>query len=305
MPHKSPRVAAALMASAWAIDPVKVRPLRALAMRALAGEEISEHERAANRVGQGRQADAAKPQGSVAIVPVVGTIVHRAEQADDISGPGAVSAARLRSQIRQLANDESIGSILLDIESPGGSVDGIAELAQEIKAASMVKPVVASANAYAASAAYWIASQAGEVVITPSGELGSIGVYSLHEDDSQMLEAMGVKVSVIRAGAHKIEANPFEPLTEEARSDMQATVNRYYDEFTAAVARGRGISVSTVRREPWGQGRMVGARQAVEVGLADRVETIEETVTRLARGKGVIRKARSRAELTSFKLGFA
>lgn len=305
MPHKSPRVAAALMASAWAIDPVKVRPLRALAMRALAGEEISDQDRVANRVGQGRSASPAKPQGSVAIVPIVGTIVHRVEQADDISGPGGVSAARLRSQIRQLANDDSVGSILLDIESPGGSVDGIAELGQDIRAASMIKPVVASANAYAASAAYWIASQAGEVVITPSGELGSIGVYSLHEDDSQLLETMGVKISVIRAGAHKIEANPFEPLSEEARSDMQATVDRYYEEFTAAVARGRGLSASTVRKEPWGQGRMVGAKRAVEVGLADRVETIEETVARLANGKGVIRQSRNKADMTRLKLGFA
>lgn len=305
MPHECPRIYQALMSTAWAIDPVKARALRGFALRALKGETLSAEDRAAMRVGQGRSGETAQAQPSVAIVPIVGTIVHRAEQADDISAPGAVSAARLRRQMQALRTDESVAAVVVDIESPGGAVDGIEEAAVEIRRLAETKPVAAVANAYAASAAYWLASQAGEVVVTPSGDVGSIGVYSLHEDDTEMLAEMGVKMSVIRAGQHKIEANPFEPLSDEARAEMQAMVDRYYDTFTAAVARGRGLSVRDLRREPWGQGRMVGAKRAVEVGLADRIETIDETVARLAAGKGVVRKSRRKAEAARLALGIA
>jgi signal peptide peptidase SppA len=295
------------MSTAWAIDPIKARALRSFAFRALDGQAISDDERASNRVGQGREGAAPAPQAGVAVVPIVGTIVHRAEQADDVSAPGAVSAARLRSTMAALANDDSVSAVVLDIESPGGSVDGIKELASSVARLAEVKPVTAVANAYAASAAYWIASQASEIVVTPSGEVGSIGVYTLHEDDTAMLESMGVKLEVIRAeGADKkIAANPFEPLTEEARADLKQSVTACYDEFIQAVARGRGISAATLRKSPYGKGLMVSAKEAVRVGLADRIETIEETVARLAKGRGRTRAQRRKTSMARAKLAFA
>ena len=296
MPRSCPRIFHALMSTAWAVDPLKARALRGFALRALQGEDIDADARLEHQVAAGRDGQAPEPKAGVAVIPIVGTIVHRAEQADDVSAPGAVSAARLRSMIRSAANDESISAVVLDIESPGGSVDGVEEAAAEVYRLSQIKPVAAVANAYAASAAYWIASQASEVVVTPSGEVGSIGVYTLHEDDTALLEAMGVKIDVIRGGTHKIEANPFEPLSEEARAAIQESVDNYYRTFVGAVARGRGIKVSELRKAPHGNGRMVLARQAVEVGLADRVETIDETVSRLARGKGAVRSVRRRAD---------
>lgn len=305
MPHSCTRIYQAMMSSAWAIDPVKARALRGMALRALAGQDISQEQRSQERLGQGRQGSAGVPQAGVAVVPIVGVIVHRGEQVDDISAPGAVSAARLRAQMRELAKNDDVSAVVLDIESPGGAVDGIEELGNEIRRLASIKPVAAVANAYAASAAYWIAAQASEIVVTPSGEVGSIGVYTLHEDDTEMLKAVGIGIEIIRAGDHKIEANPFEPLSADARAELQRGVDRYYQTFTAAVARGRGMAVSELRAQPWGKGRMLDAKAAVEAGLADSVGTIETVIARLAAGGGVTRQSRRRAEALRASLDFS
>ncbi|HEX7050180.1 MAG TPA: phage major capsid protein, partial [Longimicrobiales bacterium] len=127
------------------------------------------------------------------------------------------------------------------------------------------------------SAAYWIGTAASEFVVTPSGEVGSIGVYGVHLEFSRMLEMDGVTATVIRAGEHKAEGNPFEPLSPDALAHMQAQIETYYDAFVRAVARQRGVSVSRVLRD-WGQGRTALAEQAVELGMADRIATLEEVL---------------------------
>jgi signal peptide peptidase SppA len=161
-------------------------------------------------------------------------------------------------------------------------VYGVEELAAEIYQARGQKPVVAVANSLAASASYWIAASADELVVTPSGEVGSIGVFAMHEDMSGLMEQMGVRVSLISAGKHKTETNPFEPLTDEARAALQEQVDGYYEMFVRAVARGRGVGVADVRGG-FGEGRLVGAKEAVRLGMADRVETMEQTIGRLSR----------------------
>jgi len=172
--------------------------------------------------------------------------------------------------------------VVLDVDSPGGAVNGVEELADEMLRARGQKPVVAVANTLAASAAYWIATAADEVVVTPSGEVGSIGVFAVHEDFSAALEAAGIRVSLVSAGKYKMEGNPYEPLGDEGRAALQERVDDYYGMFVGAVARGRGVAAKDVR-EGFGQGRLVGARQAVELGMADRVATLDETLDRVAR----------------------
>jgi len=198
---------------------------------------------------------------------------------------GAVSAQRLTAAFRAALNDPEVGSIVLDLDSPGGQVGGIEELANEIYQARSQKPVTAVANGLAASAAYWLASAAGELVVTPSGEVGSIGVFAIHEDYSAMLDKAGVKVSLIAAGKYKTEGNPFEPLGEEAQVAVQGVVNDYYDMFTRAVARGRGVSQADVVAG-FGEGRVVMAEQAVRLGMADRVATIDEVISGLRANGG-------------------
>jgi len=154
------------------------------------------------------------------------------------------------------------------------------ELATEIFNARGVKPVIAQVNAYAASAAYWIASAAEEMVVTPSGEVGSIGVFALHEDVSQLMEREGIKPTLISAGTFKVEGNPYEPLTDDAKAAIQDDVNAYYDMFVRAVARNRGAALKTVR-EGFGQGRMVRSDQAVSLGMDTLVDLLmDNTIDR-------------------------
>jgi signal peptide peptidase SppA len=176
--------------------------------------------------------------------------------------------------------DDTVAQVLLDIDSPGGSVYGVQELAAEIAGAR--KPVVAVANSLAASAAYWIGSAASEFHITPGGEVGSIGVWSAHQDISQALAEAGVKVTLISAGEFKVEGNPYEPLTADALAFMQSRIDDYYAAFTKGVAKGRKVGIDAVRSD-MGKGRCFGADQALSARMVDSVSTFDEVVSRMQR----------------------
>jgi signal peptide peptidase SppA len=160
----------------------------------------------------------------------------------------------------------------------------VPELAEEIRSARGKKPIIAVSNASMASAAYWIGSAASELVVTPSGQVGSIGVFSIHEDHSKQLAEEGVAVTLIRAGKYKTEGNPFEPLSDEARAAVQGEVDRYYSLFTRDVAKGRRVDVEAVRNG-FGQGRMVNAQDALKLGMVDRVATLDDVLSEVLAGK--------------------
>ncbi|HVS85651.1 MAG TPA: S49 family peptidase [Gaiellaceae bacterium] len=233
--------------------------------------------------------------GAVAVLPLFGVIAPRAAAFQSVSSPNGTGVDAFTQMFRQALADPSVGSILIEVDSPGGQVGGIPELAAEIRGSRGDKPIVAIANFRAASAAYWIASQADELVLPPSGEVGSVGVYAAHEDLSGKLEQDGVKMTLVSAGKYKVEGNPFEPLSEEARAAIQADVDAFYAMFVSDVAKGRGVSVEDVRTG-FGEGRMVMAAQAVKAGMADRVATFDETVARLARGEAPAAKPRALAD---------
>jgi len=217
-----------------------------------------------------------KTTGSIALIPVLGLITHRG---DVVNSMETASAMAIEGAVRSAAMDKGISAILLEIDSPGGEVNGIPELAAVIRDARASKPVVAMANSEAGSAAYWLASQADELVVTPSGRVGSVGVYRVHQDVSGEMTAKGRKVTYVSAGKYKLEGNPDEPLGDEARVAWQGEVNRYYQMFTADIAKGRHVAVDVVR-DGFGEGRMIGARAAVDQGMADRVGTLEDAVHR-------------------------
>jgi signal peptide peptidase SppA len=217
----------------------------------------------------------------VAVVPIVGIISHRANMISEISGPGAgASIQKLQAQFREALRAEDCTHIVLDVDSPGGSVDGIMEFASEIYDSRKQKPITAVCNSMACSAAYWLASAAGEVVCTPSGQCGSIGVYMIHEDESKALEKGGIKVTIIKAGKYKTEGNSLEPLSQEAYDAIQGKVNDYYGMFVKAVAQNRGVTQAAVRGG-FGQGRSLLANDAVKQDLADRVGTLDDVLAEL------------------------
>jgi signal peptide peptidase SppA len=210
---------------------------------------------------------------AIAVLPLVGVVSQRGDMC-------TASTSEFAQLVTEAVADPAIKALVLEIDSPGGEVAGTDEAASVVRAARASKPVVAIANSLAASAAYWIASQATEVMVTPSGEVGSIGVYGVHEDLSGALDQAGVKVSFISAGEGKTDGNPYEPLSDQARTDQQARVNDVYGMFCSAVAKGRGVGVEVVRTQ-W-KAKVYGARQAVEMGLANSVGTLDDAIRRAA-----------------------
>jgi ClpP class serine protease len=174
-----------------------------------------------------------------------------------------------------------VTAIVLDVSSPGGSVGLLPEIAAQIRAARGTKPIVAVANTTAASAAYWIASQADELVVTPSGDVGSIGVFAAHEDISAAARARRQDDADL-GGQVQDRGQPVRAaLRRSARRDPGAD-RRDVRQFVADVAAGRGVDVSTVV-EDFGQGRMLSAKNALRAGMVDRIDTFEATVHRLMR----------------------
>jgi len=259
----------------WAIEEVKLREIsHFLALKSLSDEPGHEVEA---RVGPG-QRRAQQPTdapGSIAVLPVYGVLAQRMNMMIDFSG--GTSMQMLANDLRAALADPKIKAIILDIDSPGGTVSGTQELGQEIFDSRGSKPIVAMINSMAASAAYWLACQCDEIVVTPSGQAGSIGVYTVHENLAKMLDAKGIDTTLISAGKYKTEGNPYGPLGEEAAAAIQARVNQSYSAFVGAVARGRGISRATVAAN-YGQGRMFGAAELVDRGMANRIATLPQTL---------------------------
>jgi signal peptide peptidase SppA len=216
----------------------------------------------------------APSESVIAVIPVYGLIAQHPQSlgtsTDEI---GAAFEAALASR--------SVSAILLDVDSPGGTVTGVPELAAKLAAARGTKPVLALSNSLMASAAYWLASAADEIMVTPSGEAGSIGVYTVHEDWSKNIEQEGVVVTPVSAGKYKLEGAPWAPLTEEARLRLQERVDEVYGWFVKAVAAHRRDTQANVRTG-YGEGRVLGAEQSVKAGLADRIGTFEDAIARLA-----------------------
>lgn len=191
--------------------------------------------------------------------------------------------ASIAHRARSLSDDKETERVVLYVNSPGGLVSGAPEAAQAIADLADAKPVTALVDGLGTSAAYWLASQAGEIVASPSSEVGSIGVFAIHADYSRMHSNAGIEVSLIKAGRYKALGNPFQPLDDEARSIIQRSIDDTYREFVAAVARGRGVPVETIEEE-YGQGRVLSAREALEAGLVDRLESADLFVRRLTTG---------------------
>ena len=278
---------AEFLATPWALMPERLNAMGAVIARwsqsGVAADGVMDSVQSDRAVRESRrQASTAMSSGGIAVLPLYGVVTQRGNMVEDVSGPGSVSTQQFAGALRQALADDTVSQILLDIDSPGGSVYGVAELADEIISARSQKPVVAVANSLAASAAYWIGSAASEFYVTPGGEVGSIGVWQAHFDYSQALAAEGVAPTLISAGKYKVEGNPYAPLDAEAQGFMQSRVDDYYAAFTKGVARGRGVPIAQVR-DGMGQGRVLGADAAMAQNMVDGVATFDDVVRKMRR----------------------
>ena len=281
----------------WSVLPDKWTEIVPMLVRHAKGDLVSA-EAIAARLGD---PGAAATRGAIAVVPIRGVIAHRAEMLSESSG--GTSAERIGQMLTAVAADESISTIVYDVDSPGGTVPGIQELAAQMFALRGVKKQVAVAHDLMASAAYWLASQADELVAIPSAtSLGAIGVFSGHMDLSQHLKQEGVTVTLLSAGKYKTEGTPFEPLSTEAAAAIQAKVDEAYAQFAKDVARGRGVTPAAVRGG-YGEGRALSAKAALTAGVIDRIATWDETLARLAGRKGTTAGMRAAGDEPAIQAG--
>lgn len=278
-------ILALAMAQAWALDALTMEKLVMVLTRWADGDRLTAAQIDA-AIGDAPQAAAqrrsvAQAHGGVAILPLYGVISHRAHMVQNVSGPGGTSNEAFASRFRAAIADPEVSAILIDTDSPGGSVAGTPELTDLIYSARGQKPIVASANATMASAAYYIASAADEIVATPSAMVGSIGVLMAHEDRSAELAANGRKITYITAGKYKAEGNAAEPLNDEARAAAQNMVDQAYSMMVKAIARNRSVTADAVR-SGYGEGRVLTAQDALSAKMIDRIEPLGATIERLS-----------------------
>ena len=270
------RVLSAVSGTHWAITESKLQTIcDVLATRAVGGHMSQEEIQAAMMA---QKPSEAQSKGSVGIIPIYGVISQRMNLFSEFSGGSSIEI--LSSNFRAALVDPDVKTIVFDIDSPGGDVCGVPEFAAEIFAARGQKKMIAVSNAQAGSAAYFLASQADEIVVTPSGAVGSIGVYCVHEDDSGWLAQNGVKMTIVKAGKFKAEGNSYEPLSKDTVEAWQKDIDSLYGMFIESVARGRGVDTSAITGG-FGQGRMVLASEAVALGMADRVATLDQVLAEL------------------------
>jgi signal peptide peptidase SppA len=184
---------------------------------------------------------------------------------------GVTSYEGIAAQLRAALADAAVNGIMMVWDTPGGQATEIHSLATLMQTAS--KPIWSIANYQAASGGYWLASSSERFASVKGGVIGSIGVVLMHADYSGELEKKGVNVTIVQRGARKVDGNPFQPLSAEARADIDAHMDELYSEFVAHVAAARGLDEQKVRDT---EARVYSAAEAKKLGLIDEVTTVEK-----------------------------
>ena len=204
----------------------------------------------------------------IAVIEIAGTLVHRGAWIGQSSG--MTSYEGIAAQLQAAVADPGVRGIALDIDSFGGEVAGAFDLADRIRAARAQKPVHAFVAEHALSAGYVLASQADRIILPRTGVVGSIGVVALHTDMSGALDQKGIAVTLIHAGAHKVDANPYQPLPEAVHNQMQTELEVVRFLFAETVAAGRGDRLTHAAALATEAAVFRGA-DALAAGLADEL----------------------------------
>lgn len=258
----------------WMITQEGLDTILSIIDRKIDGEELSWDQLSELREKNEERSQLQVPDSpGIAVLPIQGSIFPKANLLTEFSG--GTSIEKLMSDFNTLMSEDNVKGILLDIDSPGGSADMIQEMADVIYSARQLelKPIWATANSMAASAAYYLGSQAEKLFMTPSGTVGSIGVISIHTDESGLDAKEGLKRTVLTVGENKGLGHPYAPLDDKAKQIKLEEMTEIYNDFVSSVARGRGVSTDEVI-EHYGKGRVYKSRSALEKGMVDGVKTI-------------------------------
>jgi len=280
------RILSKITESIWLITPTALAMIVDIVDKRITDGKLTDEEIAIRLQDIGVRENGATTSSAangVGVLSLFGPIFGKANLMTQMSG--ATSLEIFRDDLQEMLENDRVHSIVLSIDSPGGTSDGVAETGEMIKEGRNIKPIYAIADSQAGSAAYWLASQATEVFATPSGSVGSIGAYTVHEDRSVSDAQEGRKYTFISAGPYKTEGNPHEPLSAEGVAYRQEVIDEIYDDFVTAIANGRNIDKSVVDSD-FGGGRMVTAKKALEVGAIDGITTQNALISTLNRPKG-------------------
>lgn len=296
----------AIRAQPWAIMPEYLEAIEAIALRAM-DADVLERVAADGHVEQvafSREAIAAMGQpldgarlsttvrGVNAVVPMIGTIFPRATLMD--ASTGGTDLASIMHDIRLAETTAGVDHIVLLVDSPGGVVSGLGEAAEGLR--GVQKPMSAFVTGMAGSAAYWLASQAGQIIMDRSAAVGSIGVIASMSRQEKTDQAGRRSYEIVSSGAPLKRPDP---ATEEGREAILTQVDAIEQVFIDDVAAGRGVSAARVRAD-FGRGAMVDAASAVANGMADRIGTLESVLAKdsgKARKNGAGGRARATAEI--------
>lgn len=275
---------------AWAIQPSMLETIVAIARR-----ENESPEAVAAKLGRPLQnTRTVSVRDGVAIVPVTGPIFRYANLFTELSG--ATSLEVLARDFNAAINDPYVTSVILEIDSPGGQAAGISDFAQQVRAGASIKPVIAYGDNMIASAAYWIAAAASQIVIAKTAEVGSVGAVVGVDTTS--------KSGYLEIVSSQSPKKRPDMSTEEGRAQIQTRIDNLAQVFVEDVASYRGVSVETVLAE-FGQGDMKMGADAVAAGMADDVSTLEEIIAGLAGATegGLTMDPRNKAKLAANKSG--
>ena len=269
--------------SLWMMEPERLRRayLRAVLPPCPTGRDLATLRR--QRLDFARSASSrvtGEPQRpKVGVIPVHGPIQQRLT-AELVKNDGT-STEEISAYLDAFLSDPTITSIVLSIDSGGGEIGGVEELAAKLFEARRTKKIVAIADSFAASAALWIGAAAEKLYASPGALVGSVGVYMMHVDESKMLEEDGVKVSFVHAARHKVEGNPFEPLSKEAAAHWQQLVDYTYGRFAKALALFRGVTEGDVIGKAFGEGRVLHPEQAQRARMIDGIKSFDNLIGEL------------------------
>lgn len=281
------RVFNALTAEPWAIVPAELQKMAAIVMRHQVPHAAADEKGEPGYLkrdyelmaGPGAQRLAGTSRtfliDGVAVMPITGPIFPRANMMTEMSG--ATSVTMLQGDHRAAMANSDVGAILALIDSPGGAVSGINAFAEQLAAGAKQKRTVAYVSGQAASAAYWIASSAGEIVMERTGMVGSIGVVAGVPVQVEPDANGEMWLEIVSTGAPNKRPNA---MTEEGRAEIVSTLDSLEKLFVAAVAKGRNTTTERVLADFGAGGVKVGA-DAVKAGMADRIASYDATLNAL------------------------
>ena len=229
------------------------------------------------------------PDG-IAVITISGTLVKKASWMDAESG--LQSYETIRTMLADARDDPGIRGVLLDVDSPGGEVGGLFDLADEVYAVARAEAVLRHRQRRGVLRCLRLASSAQRLFVTRTGGVGSIGVIAVHMDQSGWDEKMGRKYTAVYAGARKNDFSTHQPLSDDARANLQGEVDRLYEMFVASVARNRGICA---RARPEDGCWPVLGRKAISAGLADQVGSFDDALAAVTQASRASRQVRATA----------